>query len=81
VSDFDETYDESQPSDETELEARDHLRGFFGKNRERVFFSRQLEVQNEHEYFHWITNRAIHDLEAEGSIKGELAQAAYWNSN
>ncbi len=36
-----------------------------------MFFSRQLEVQNEHEYFHWITNRAIHDLEAEGSIKGE----------
>ncbi len=71
MSDFDETYDESQPSDETELEARDHLRRFFDKNRERIFFSRQLEVQNEHEYFHWITNRAIHDLEAEGSIKGE----------
>jgi hypothetical protein len=72
VSDFDEIYDDSpQSSDETQVEARDHLRRFFGKNREQVFFSRQLEVQNENEYFHWITNRAIHDLEAEGSVKSE----------
>jgi len=72
VSDFDEMYEDSpHSSDETELEARDHLRGFFDNNRDRVFFSRQLEVQNENEYFHWITNRAIHDLEAEGSIKSE----------
>ncbi len=72
MSDFDEIYDDSlQSSDETELEARDHLRRFFDKSREGVFFSRQLEVQNEGKYFHWITNRAIHDLEAEGSVKSE----------
>lgn len=72
MSDLDEThYDAPPSSDEIEVAARDHLRWFFGENRERVFFSRQLEVQNENEYFHWITNRAIHDLEAEGAIKSE----------
>src|SRR5438067_1640673 len=72
VSDlYDAYYDAPPSSDKTEVAARDHLRGVFAENRERVFFSRQLEVQNENEYFHWITNRAIHDLEAEGSINSE----------
>jgi hypothetical protein len=72
VSDFDEIYDNSlRASDETQVEARTHLRQFFDANREMVFFSRQLEVQNENDYFHWITNRAIHDIEAEGSINSE----------
>lgn len=68
---YEEYYDAPASSDETEVAARDHLRRFFNENRERVFFSRQIEVQNESEYFHWITNRAIHGLEAEGSIKSE----------
>jgi len=59
-------------SDAVEQEARDHLRRFFDQNRDKVFFSRQIEVQNEKLYFHWITNRAIHDLEAEGIIKSEV---------
>jgi hypothetical protein len=72
VSDlYEDYYDSPLSSDETEVAARDRLRRVFAENRERVFFSRQLEVQNENEYFHWITNRAIHDLEAEGSIKSE----------
>lgn len=75
MSDLDEPIDDSfPPSDERELEARDHLRQFFNRNRERVFFSRQLEVQNENEYFHWITNRAIRDLEDEGLIRSEWRQ-------
>lgn len=65
----DDGFDES--SDVTEVLARDHLRGFFNGNRQQVFFSRQLEVQNEKEYFHWITNRAIRDLEEDGLIKSE----------
>jgi hypothetical protein len=72
VSDLDEVYNDSfPPADERELEARDHLRQFFDRNREHVFFSRQLEVLNENEYFHWITNRAIRDLEAEGLVRSE----------
>jgi hypothetical protein len=72
VSDLNEVYDDLlRPDDERELEARDHYRRFFDTNRDRVFFSRQLEVLNEREYFHWITNRAIRDLEAEGQIRSE----------
>jgi hypothetical protein len=37
------------------------LREFFGLHRSEVFFSRQLEVQNEADYFHWITNRALRE--------------------
>src|SRR2546426_5035680 len=57
--------------DPVESDARDSLREFFERNRQRVYFSRQLEVQNEDRYFHWITNRAIRDLEAEGVILSE----------
>jgi hypothetical protein len=72
VSDlYDEYFDAPESSDETEVAARDHLRTVFNANRERVFFSRQIEVQNEDDYFHWITNRAIHDLEGEGTIRSE----------
>jgi hypothetical protein len=57
--------------DPVEIGARELLRDFFERNRQRVYFSRQLEVQNEDRYFHWITNRAIRDLEAEGVILSE----------
>lgn len=59
------------PLDVYEEDARDRLKHFFEQNRDRVFFSRQLEVQNEAHYFHWITNRAIRELEIKGVIKSE----------
>ncbi|HVS80814.1 MAG TPA: hypothetical protein VHE60_03690 [Pyrinomonadaceae bacterium] len=72
MSDIDEVYGKTfGPPDEREIEARDHLRQFFNDDQESVFFSRQLEVLHEHQYFHWITNRAVRDLEAEGSIRSE----------
>ena len=75
MSDLGDPYVEiGEPPDERELEARDALREFFQKNRETVFFSRQLEVLYENTYFHWITNRAIRDLEAEGLAKSEWRQ-------
>ncbi len=58
-------------NDPRERDAARKLREFFGSHREHVFFSRQIEVQNENEYFHWITNRAIRDLRDEGFILGE----------
>jgi hypothetical protein len=60
-----------RPPDPRQEEARDYLRDFFEKNKERVFFSKQLEVRNEGRYFHWITYRAIRELEAEGLLNGE----------
>jgi len=71
--DFGEFY-EDFASDEHEIEASERLRLFFDKNRNRVFFSRQLEVIHEQEFFHWITSRAIRQLEAEGVIKSEKRQ-------
>jgi len=61
----------AEPNDPIETEAREFLRDFFDRNPQRVYFSRQLEVQNEQRYFHWITNRAVRDLEAEGAILTE----------
>lgn len=51
------------------LEAR--LKQFFSAHREHVFFSRQLEVQQENQFFHWITNRGLHRLRDEGVIRVE----------
>lgn len=63
-------------SDPVETSARETLRQFFDQNPQQVFFSRQLEVQNEGQYFHWITNRAIRDLEAAGTILSETRPLA-----
>lgn len=37
----------------------------------QVFYSRQIEVRLERDFFHWITNRAIRELVAAGDIKGD----------
>lgn len=48
------------------------LARLFDENRERVFFSRQLEVLFEGDYFHWVTNRAIRELVAAGTLRSEV---------
>lgn len=63
--------DDDVVGDPTQREAREELRAFFDANRDRVFFSRQLEVLHEGEWYHWITNRALRELIAEGLIKTE----------
>lgn len=60
-----------ESNDPVEGDAVEFLRDFFERNPQRVYFSRQLEVQNEERYFHWITNRAIRVLEAEELILSE----------
>lgn len=73
MTDFDDFHDETEerPLDPVEVSARNFLNEFFENNREQVFFSRQLEIHNESTYFHWITNRAVRELEREGIIKSE----------
>jgi hypothetical protein len=66
-----EEHEERQP-DPREDEAGVGLRKLFDENRERVFFSRQLEVLHEATWFHWVTNRALRDLVARGVIRGEV---------
>lgn len=70
-NDFDFEYYEERPPDPKEISARATLEKFFDGNREKVFFSRQIEIQHEHQFFHWITNRAIRDLLQDGEVRGE----------
>lgn len=57
--------------DTEEARARARLLAHFEDHHEAVFYSRQLEVLFEREYFHWVTNRAIRRLVEEGRIISE----------
>jgi hypothetical protein len=48
--------------DTEEDRARARLLAYFEDNPDQVFYSRQLEVLFEREYFHWVTNRALRRL-------------------
>jgi hypothetical protein len=64
--------DAGQPApDRRERDALIKLREFFTSHPEEVFFSRQLEVQHERDYFHWVTNRALRVLRDERFLLGE----------
>jgi hypothetical protein len=60
--------------DTEEDRARARLLAHFEDNPESVFYSRQLEVLFEREYFHWVTNRALRGLVQEGRIRAEPRQ-------
>ena len=66
-----EYVDENTQEDPSQSSIREKLEVFFEKNSKEVFFSRQLEVQNEDTYFHWVTNRAVHDLVESGNVRSE----------
>ena len=57
--------------DTDEARARARLLAHFEDNSEAVFYSRQLEVMFENEYFHWVTNRALRRLVDERRIISE----------
>ena len=59
------------PQDEAELDATEVLWEFFEKNQERVFYSRQLYVLHEDDFFHWVTGRAVRNLIEDGLIRTE----------
>jgi len=48
--------------DTEEAKARARLLAHFVDQPQEVFYSRQLEVLFEREYFHWVTNRALRKL-------------------
>lgn len=70
--DFVEPSGNEREPDAQEDRARAALERFFDGRRESVFFSRQLEVQNEGEWYHWITNRALRELIGRGVIGTEV---------
>jgi hypothetical protein len=57
--------------DSEEAKARARLLAHFEDNPQSVFYSRQLEVLFEREYFHWVTNRALRGLVAERRVISE----------
>jgi hypothetical protein len=59
-------------SDSRQDEAVVELAAFFELHRDKVFFSRQIEVAYEGQWFHWITNRALRELIATGLIRDEM---------
>jgi hypothetical protein len=60
--------------DTEEERARARQLAHFEDNPENVFYSRQLEVLFEREYFHWVTNRALRRLVEEGRLHTETRQ-------
>ncbi len=60
--------------DTEEERARARLLAHFEDNPNSVFYSRQLEVLFEREYFHWVTNRALRRLVDEGRVHTETRQ-------
>jgi hypothetical protein len=77
--DYDGTESERAP-DPQEMRAVEVLRKFFEQHREEVFTSRQVEVQHEREFFHWVSNRAIRDLIGEGLLKSDMRELAFGGS-
>lgn len=76
-TDFRDDFDaDEQPPDPREEDAREALEAFFEANREAVFFSRQIEVQHEDKWYHWITNRALRDLVESRVVKDETRPLA-----
>ncbi|MEE9177526.1 MAG: hypothetical protein V3U46_03760 [Acidimicrobiia bacterium] len=58
----------AKKTDAEQVGARQALLDLFNANQERVFYSRQFEVLLEDRWFHWITNRALHQLIEEGLV-------------
>lgn len=60
--------------DSEEDKARARLLAHFVDHPEEVFYSRQLEILFEDEFFHWITNRALRRLVDERIVISEPRQ-------
>jgi hypothetical protein len=82
MSEFDDygLQEDPRPPDPQELRAVEVVRAFLNSRREEVFTSRQIEVQHEAQFFHWVTNRAIRDLIEEGFAKAEMRELAFGGS-
>lgn len=63
-----EDFVEERPRDAMVDTAKEALRQLFDNEREQVFYKRQLQVIFEDRFFHWITDRALTELAAEGHI-------------
>lgn len=63
------TYEElGHPPDPKTQQAKKLIIERLGQEPKRVYFQRQLEVIYEKKFFHWVTDRAIRELQEEGKI-------------
>jgi hypothetical protein len=60
-----------RPQDPAQQQAVQAVAKLINEYPERVFFSRQIELILENDFFHWVTNRAIRELEANRVILSE----------
>ena len=74
--------------DSVQKEVEEELIKWFSEKSQQVFYSRQIEVIFEDKYFHWITNRALRNLEQRRIIKSEARELRnsgninlYWNKD
>ncbi len=81
-------YMESKEPGHIEISAREDIINLFESSKKKVFYSRQIEVLLENKYFHWITNRILRELTAEGKIRMEKRSlklgtelTIYWHPN
>lgn len=65
--------EEERPRDPYVDVAKASLREFFEHERHQVFYKRQLAVMFEDSFYHWVTDRALSELGAEGHIVSEMA--------
>src|SRR3989304_2473833 len=71
--DIPDSYEEEppRPRDTKIDEAKEKLRQFFNKNKDGIFYGRQLEVVFEKEFFHWIIAKSRKELIREGFLRSE----------
>ena len=70
LDEYYEYYNQRDP-DPKQISAEEELEQFFAENKDKVFYSRQIEIRYEGKYFHWITNRALRELVASGKVNVE----------
>lgn len=71
---LDNIYSDWQSNDPAIPRAKKEILSFFERddNKENIFYSRQLEIHFENQFYHWITNAALNQLSEENVIKKEV---------
>jgi hypothetical protein len=73
----DEYYGQEDDAEANEEAARERVKAIVNENRDAIYYSRQIEIMLEKEFFHWVTNRAIRSLAESGFLKITKAPLEY----
>jgi hypothetical protein len=75
---FGEHEADNRPPDPMQHQARARVEKFIDEHPEQVFFSRQIEVLHEAEFFHWVTNRTTRPAASLFHPMGEGHRPGQW---